>query len=143
LVPNFSVAAYAGVAANFVAPDNNPKQRLAVLVDYHYAWHDVSAFGTAHNDASTNVWIWGFSENGWVCTAIRDPRSDGTSGFDNHGSGGDGSYQAGRESLEVFFTARANSLYQVWVWSPGSCDDDLFSNASRDIDISVPLMVLG
>ena len=123
---------------------DNLRQRFAVLVDYDYAWYDSSNFGTAHNDGSTNIWIWGFTENGLVGEGYFDPMwSDGTSGFEEHGSGGDGSEQSGRESLEVFFMAKANSVYQVWVWSPGSCNDGLLSYASQDVNISVPLMVLG
>jgi len=37
----------------------------------------------------------------------------------------------------------ANHLYQVWVWSSGSCDVGEASMATQDVDISVPLMVLG
>jgi hypothetical protein len=142
---NDSAAAWAGVAANFFSTEDNLKQRLAVLVDYDYAWIDSSTFfGTAHNDGSTNVWIWGFTENGLVGEGYFDPKwSDGTSGFEEHGSGGDGSDQSGRESLEVVFTSRANSVYQVLVWSSGSCDDDLFSFALQVANKSVPLMVLG
>jgi hypothetical protein len=145
LVPSFGAAAWAGVAANLVSLDSSPRQRVGVLVDYGYAWRDVSWGGKAHNDATTNVWIWGFSEGLWVSSSWRfDPQwSDGTSLFEDHGSGGDGSFQSGRESLEVTFNARANSLYQVWVWSDGSADDDFFSYASQRMFISVPLIVLG
>jgi hypothetical protein len=149
LVPNFGVAEWVGVAANFVATETktDPKEHLGVLVDYRYAWRDASAGGTAHNDAATHVWIWGFSENTWVSSwggGSFDPQwSDGTSGFEVHGSGGDGSVVEGRESLEVCFPTKANSLYQVWVWTDGSCDDGLFSYAGQQISISVPLMVLG
>jgi hypothetical protein len=148
LVPNFSVAAWAGLGANIVATETNPNERLGVLVDYEYAWRDESTFGgTAHNDSATHVWIWGFSENQWLpssAVGALDPQwSDGTTGFEVHGSGGDGSLVSGRESLEVCFATMANSLYQVFVWSDGSCDDGPFSIARLDINISVPLMVLG
>jgi len=58
--------AFAGVAANFLATENNPTPRFAALVDYLYYWFDWSSLGTAHNDASTHIWIWGFTENEWV-----------------------------------------------------------------------------
>jgi len=139
-------AAWAGVAANFLATENNPTQRFAALLDYGYSWFDWSTWGTAHNDASTHIWIWGFAENYWVHNGGNlDPAwSDGTSFGEEHGSGGDGSWQSGRESLEVLFPALQNSVYQAWIWSDGSCDDEgIISGASQHQFMSVPLMVFG
>jgi hypothetical protein len=75
--------------------------------------------------------------------------SDGTSWLEDHGSGGDGSEQFGREALEAFFPAQANSWYLLaWFWSDGSCDDQSgnafgFSFAQQQQSMSVPLVVFG
>ena len=138
--------AWAGVAVNFLATDDNPSQRFAALFDYDYFWDDWSALATAHNDGGTNIWIWGFSENRWVYqTGSLNPSwSDGTGWYEEHGSGGDGSEQSGRQSLEAYFPAFRNNWYQAWVWSSGSCDDNgTYSGASQQQIMSVPFVVFG
>ena len=62
-----SNASAAGIGVWFFAYEDNPMQRVAALVDYAYNWGTMSVWGvTAHNDGATNIWVWGFSENGWV-----------------------------------------------------------------------------
>jgi hypothetical protein len=143
---NSDAAAYAGIGVYFFATEDNPSQRFGVLLDYDYAWEDMSQVDTAHNDASTNIWVWGYTEKRWVyknSDALSPSWSDGTSWYEEHGSGGDGSLQSGRESFEVLFPAFAKSVYAVLVWSQGSCDNGVFSESSQLQHMSIPLMVLG
>ena len=83
-------------------------------MQYDYTWFDYASIGfTAHNDASSNIWVWGDRENHWVLQAgnFTPAWSDGTGWNHIHGSGGDGSEQFGTESWEAFFPAAANSSY--------------------------------
>ena len=141
-----SAAGWAGIAINFFATEFNPNQRFSALVDYDYAWGDYSAYGTAHNDGGTNIWIWGFAENNWVFKnpqALDPSWSDGTSWFEVHDAFALG--QDGRENLDVSFPALPNNWYQAWVWSSGSCDADfdIGCNASQYQAMSVPFVVFG
>jgi hypothetical protein len=140
----------AGLGMSFFSTEENPQQRVAALVQYDYAWLDASVWYTAHNDASSNIWVWGDSEQNWVLQAgnFFPAWSDGTAWQQTHGSGGDGSEQFGTESLEAFFPAAANSSYFVWVWSEGSCDDAGgnffgFSFAQQYQKMAVPFVVFG
>jgi hypothetical protein len=143
-----SSAASAGLGIWFFATAADPAQRIAALFDFDFAWFDSSTWYTAHNDGGTNIWVWGAGEGQWVLQQGFDPSwSDGTSGLQDHGSGGDGSEQFGRESLEAFFPVNANSWYLVWIWSEGSCDDSNgafgFSYAQQYQHMSVPFVVFG
>jgi hypothetical protein len=145
-----SAAAGAGVGIWFFATADDPAQRVAAFMKYVYSWLDTSAWYTAHNDGSTNIWVWGHNENTWVVQkgGLFPSWSDGTADNEDHGSGGDGSEQSGSESLEAFFPAAANSWYLAWVWSDGSCDDSLggvfgFSFAQQSQIMSVPFVVFG
>ena len=145
-----SSGAGAGVGLWFLATEDNPQQRVAALVDYDYAWLDSSMWYTAHNDGGTYIWVWGSTENGWVLQTppLAPNWSDGTGWAETHGSGGDGSEQFGRESLQAFFNAVANHWYFVWVFSNGSCDDAGaslvgYSWASQWQSMSVPFVVFG
>ena len=71
-------AAWAGVAANFLATENNPTQRFAALLDYGYSWFDWSTWGTAHNDASTHIWIWVSPRTTGFITAATSTRRGAT-----------------------------------------------------------------
>jgi hypothetical protein len=141
-----SAAASAGVGIWFFSTEENPAQRIAALFDYDYNWFDISNWYTAHNDGSTNIWVFGSNENAWVLQqgGFYPSWSDGTGWLDDHGSGGE---QFGRESIEGFFPARENSWYLAWVWSEGSCDDQSgflgFSWAQQDQNMSVPFVVFG
>ena len=139
--------AWAGVGINFLAIEDNPLQRFAALIDYDYSWFDRSYPEVAHNNGSTNIWIWGFTENRWVFKngdRLSPSWSDGTSWYEYHGSGsGDGSEQTGRESLEVYFPAFENNWYQVWVWFEGSCDSEYQSWSQQSQTMSIPLMFFG
>lgn len=144
-----SSAASAGVGIWFFSTEDNPAQRIAALFDYDYSWFDSSTWYTAHNDGSTNIWVFGHSENAWLLQqgGFFPSWSDGT-GWLDHGSGGDGSEQFGRESIEGFFPARANSWYLAFIWSEGSCDDQSgsifgFSWAQQAQNMSVPFVVFG
>ncbi len=144
-----SSSAWAGLAINFFATEDNIFQRFAALVEYDYWWLDFSDLDTAHNDAATNIWIWGFTENRWVCQqrGLSPSWTDGTSWYEQHGSGGDGSEQIGTQSLEVFFPAFGGNWYQAWVWSWGSCDDandfGANSSAAQWQNLQVPFVVFG
>jgi hypothetical protein len=146
-----SAAASAGLGIWFFSTEDNPQQRIAALFDYDYDWFDGSTWYTAHNDGSTNIWVHGDSENAWVLQqgGFFPSWSDGTGWLESHGSGGDGSEQFGRESIEGFFPARANSWYLAFIWSEGSCDDHgwtfpgAFSLALQDQSMSVPFVVFG
>ncbi len=139
-----SSSAWAGLAIDFFATEDNPFQRVAALVDYDYAWIDGSDLETAHNDAATNIWIWGFTEKRWVWqqNGLSPSWSDGTSWFEVHTN-----EDSGRETLEVFFPAFGKNWYQVWVWSWGSCDDAFAvlasSVASQWQRMRVPFVVFG
>jgi len=141
--------AWAGLAINFFATEDDPSQRFAALVEYDYDWYDYSNLAPAHNDAGTNIWIWGFTENRWVLQqgGFFPSWSDGTGWWDSHGSGGDGSEQFGNEALEAFFPAFGNNWYQAWVWSWGSCDDisdfDYWSVAGQAQAMTIPFVVFG
>ena len=144
-----SAAASAGVGMWFFATMDDPAQRIAALVDYDFRWLDSSTWYTAHNDGATNIWVWGNSENAWVLQqgGFFPSWSDGTGWLEDHGSGGDGSEQFGRESLEAFFPAAGNNWYFAWIWSDGSCDDSSgafgFSFAQQSQSMSVPFVVFG
>jgi hypothetical protein len=145
-----SSAASAGVGVWFFSTEDNPAQRIAALFDYDFSWLDSSDWYTAHNDGSTNIWVHGFSENAWVLQqgGFYPSWSDGTGWQEDHGSNGDGSEVDGRESLEGFFPARANSWYLAFIWSDGSCDDSSgglfgFSFAQQAQSMSVPFVVFG
>lgn len=145
-----SAAASAGLGVWFWSTEETPSQRIAALFDYDYSWLDSSTWYTAHNDGATNIWVWGDRENDWV---LRQPGfdpnwSDGTGWLEDHGSGGDGSEQFGRETLEAFFPAAANSWYLAFIWSDGSCDDSSgglfgFSFAQQVQSMSVPFVFFG
>lgn len=142
-----SSAASAGVGIWFFATEDNPAQRIAALFDYDYSWLDSSDWYTAHNDGSTNIWVFGNSENAWVLRQgnYYPSWSDGTGWQEDHGSDGE---QDGRESLEGFFPARANSWYLAFIWSEGTCDDSSgglfgFSFAQQFQNMSVPFVVFG
>ena len=142
-----SSAASAGLGIWFFATENDPAQRIAALFDYDYSWFDSSTYYTAHNDGSTNIWVFGHSENRWVLQqgGFFPSWSDGTGWLEDHGSDGE---QDGRESIEGFFPARANSWYLAFIWSTGSCDDSSgsifgFSYAQQAQNMSVPFVVFG
>jgi hypothetical protein len=142
-----SSTASAGVGVWFFSTENNPAQRIAAVFDYDYSWFDSSDWYAAHNDGSTNIWVWGNSENAWL---LRQGNyfpswSDGTGWQEDHGSNGE---QDGRESIQGFFPARANSWYLAFIWSEGSCDDSSgsvfgFSFAQQAQSMSVPFVVFG
>ena len=50
----------------FFSTEDNPAQRIAALFDYDYSWLDSSDWYTAHNGGSTNIWVFGHSENAWL-----------------------------------------------------------------------------
>ncbi len=145
-----SATASAGLGIWFFSTEENPAQRIAALFDYDYSWLDSSTWYTAHNDGATNIWVFGNSENAWLLQqgGFFPSWSDGTGWLEDHGSGGDGSEQFGRESIEGFFPARANSWYLAFIWSDGSCDDQSgsifgFSWAQQAQSMSVPFVVFG
>jgi hypothetical protein len=117
-------------------------------VEYDYQWSDTSVGGyTAHNDGSTNIWVWGAHEQAWVLQkgGLFPSWSDGTGWYESHGSDGE---QSGLESLEAFFPSLANSWYFAWVWTNGSCDDNSgsiagFSLAEQSQSMVVPFVVIG
>jgi hypothetical protein len=142
----FSVGAGFGIW--FFATEANPQQRVATFLDYEFWWRDASSDGfTAHNNGSTNIWVWGASESAWVSQQSFFPSwSDGTGWWDNHGSNGDGSDVFGIESLEVFFPAAANSWYQAWVFSDVWLDawgSIVGSLATSYSSAQVPFVVFG
>jgi hypothetical protein len=143
-------AASAGVGIWFFATEDNPAQRIAALFDYAFSWLDDSDWYTAHNDGSTNIWVFGSSENAWLLQqgGFFPSWSDGTAGQGQNGSNSDGTEVDGRESLEGFFPVRANNWYLVFIWSEGSCDDSIgglfgFSFAQQAQSMSVPYVLFG
>jgi hypothetical protein len=146
-----SAQASAGVGMSFLSMADDPQQRIAVLLDYDYHWRDLSVGGyTAHNNGATNIWVWGQSEDTWVLQQgeLAPSWHDGTGWWETHGSGGDGSEQLGRASLEAFFPAAANSWYTVWIWSHGACDDSTgslfgFSYAEQTQNMLAQFVVFG
>jgi hypothetical protein len=143
-------AASAGLGVWFFSTEDNPAQRIAALFDYDYSWLDSSDWYTAHNDGSTNIWVFGHSENAWLLRqgGFFPSWSDGTGWQEDHGSNGDGTEDSGRESIEGFFPARANSWYLAFIWSDGSCSDSSggvlgFSFAQQAQSMSVPFVVFG
>jgi hypothetical protein len=145
-----SAAASAGLGVWFWATEDDPAQRIAALFDYDYSWLDASDWYTAHNDGSTNIWVFGHSENAWLLQqgGIFPSWSDGTGWQEDHGSNGDGSEDSGRESIQGFFPVRANNWYLAFIWSEGSCDDSNgsifgFSFAQQAQSMSVPFVVFG
>lgn len=142
-----TATASAGVGIWFFAKETDPQQRIAAVIDYDYSWFDSSTWYTAHNNGSTNIWVFGHSENAWVLTQANlfPSWSDGTGWTEDHGSGGE---QDGRESPQGFFPARANSWYLAFIWSQGECDDSSgsvlgFSWAQQAQSMSVPFVVFG
>ncbi len=145
-----SASASAGVGVWFWATEDDPSQRIAAVFDYDYSWLDASDWYTAHNDGTTNIWVFGHSENRWVLTqgGFFPSWSDGTGWQEDHGSNGDGSEDSGRESIQAFFPVRANNWYLAFIWSDGSCDDSSgsvfgFSFAQQFQNMSVPFVVFG
>jgi hypothetical protein len=136
----------AGFFAWFFAPEDNPMQRFAALLQYSDDWWDDASGYVAHNDLRTRLWVWGQTENRWVVQSEMSPSwSDGVGWFESHGNdpGGD----SGTISNETFFPASANNLYQAWVWSDASAyaDGGSFGSADSSIqfDSVVPFMVFG
>lgn len=147
-----SYSARAGFGFSFFATEDNPMQRVAALVDYDYNWLDSSWGYTAHNNAMTSIWVFGLVEGEWVLQqgGLSPSWSDGTSWLDGlHGSnGGTGTAVYGRESLQAFFAAKANSWYLVWIFSDGSCDSHTsnllgFSVSQQTQIMSIPFVVFG
>ena len=133
----------AGVMSWFFCPAADLQQRFAALIDFSDDWWDSASGYVAHNDFRTRLWVFGHSENAWVCQADVQPGwSDGVGWTESHGSTDDG-----RLSAEVFFPARQNSWYQAWVWSDAQAyaDGGFFGIAASSIHFSasVPLMVFG
>jgi hypothetical protein len=121
-------------------------QRFAALVEYSDDWWDSAQFYTADNDMSTRLWVWGQTENTWVCQSNVQPSwSDHATWLDSHGN--DPAGDAGRIAVETFFTAKANSWYQAWVWGDAYVEADGgfggFAASSIQFSASVPLMVFG
>jgi hypothetical protein len=141
---NGNVEVAAGFFAWFFAPEDNPMQRFAALLQYTDDWWDDASGYVAHNDLRTRLWVWGMTENRWVVQSEESPSwSDGVGWFESHGNGGD----AGTISNETFFPATANNWYQAWVWSDASvyADSGVFGSADSSIqfDSVVPFMVFG
>jgi hypothetical protein len=133
----------AGFFAWFFAPEDNPVQRFAALVQYSYDWWDDASGYVAHNDLRTRLWVWGQTENRWVGQSDVTPGwSDGVGWFESHGNS-----DSGNVSNEIFFPAVANQWYQAWVWSDASAYADGgfwgIADSSVHFDSVVPLIVLG
>jgi hypothetical protein len=139
----------AGVMSWFFCADPAPMngQRFAALLDYSDDWWDSAGGFVAHNDMRTRLWVWGQTENAWVCQADLQPSwSDGVGWFESHGN--DPAGDAGTISVETFFPAMANSWYQAWVWGDAQAygqDGGIFGFGASSIHFSasVPLMVFG
>jgi hypothetical protein len=121
-------------------------QRFAALVEYSDDWWDSAQFYTADNDMSTRLWVWGQTENSWVCQSNVQPSwSDHATWLDSHGNDPAGDF--GRIAVETFFTAKANSWYQAWVWGDAYVEADSgfggIAASQIQFSASVPLMVFG
>ena len=121
-------------------------QRFAALLDYSDDWWDSAMGYVAHNDMRTRLWVWGQTENKWVCqTDVQPSWSDGVGWFDNHGN--DPAGDAGTLAVQTYFAAMANIWYQAWVWGDAQAyaDGGLFGFGASSIrfSASVPLMVFG
>jgi hypothetical protein len=146
-----SSSAWAGLAIDFFAVEDNPFQRFAAFAEYDYQWFDDSNnWATATNDASTNIWVWGNTERRWVLQQGNFPPTwnDSINNFSqSNGSGGDGSEQFARQSFEVSFPAFGHNWYRVWIWSSGSCSDvyNFLSGsvASQRQSFEIPFVVFG
>jgi hypothetical protein len=133
----------AGFFAWFLAPEDNPMQRFAALVQYSYDWWDDASGYVAHNDLRTRLWVWGQTENRWVGQSEGSPAwSDGVGWFESHGN-----TDSGTVSNEMFFPAAANQWYQGWVWSDASAYADGgfwgIADSSVHFDSVVPFVVFG
>jgi hypothetical protein len=141
-----NVEAGAGVASWFFCASADPQQRFAALVDYSDDWWDSADGYVAHNNLRTRLWVWGATENTWVCQAEVSPGwSDGVGWFESHGNDPVG--EQGRLSVETFFPVMDNSWYHAWVWGDASADSDGgfwgFGASSIQFSASIPLMVFG
>src|SRR5580704_98492 len=77
----------AGFFAWFFAPEDNPMQRFAALLQYSDDWWDDASGYVAHNDLRTRLWVWGQTENRWVVQSEMSPSwSDGVGWFESHGN---------------------------------------------------------
>lgn len=139
-----SAAAWAGIAVNFFAIADNPFQRFAALIDYDYDWFEgADPFVGAHNNGSTNIWVWGFTEQRWV---LQQPNLfPGWSADVNNSDNGDD--QSGRESLQVDFPAFGGNWYKVWVWSSLESDGSCFlwneGTSVNNLNVQIPFVVFG
>ncbi|HEY7212046.1 MAG TPA: hypothetical protein VH477_17360 [Bryobacteraceae bacterium] len=138
----------AGIAVWVFSTIDNPSSRFSALVDAAYRWGDASFVGgTAHNDGSVNLWVWGNSEQDWVSkTASPDVQwSDGTGWNEVHGSNGDGSEVDLSFSFVTYFPAKAANWYQVWLFAMCSCDSyssiGPASQAFAEFRATVPFVV--
>jgi len=143
---NGSAEAAAGVACWFFATDADLQQRFAAVLEYTDDWWDSAFFYVAHNDFTTNLWVWGPSENAWVAQSPVSPSwSDGVSWTETHGNDPQG--EAGGIAVETYFNVNAGSWYLCWIWSDASvyADGGIFGTAGSSIQFngSVPMMVFG
>jgi len=133
----------AGVASWFFAAQDNPMQRFAAIVQYSYDWWDDADLYVAHNDLTTKIGIWGFTENRWVMTSGVSPGwSDGVGWEESHGQNDSDSVP-----IETFFPATANNWYSAWIWSNASVFADrggfFFSDSSIQFHSVIPYVVFG
>jgi hypothetical protein len=139
-----SAGAWAGIAVNFFAITDNPFQRFAALVDYDYQWWEgADLFVGADNNGSTNIWVWGFTEQRWV---LQQANVGPWWSADVNNSENDDD-QLGRESLQVYFPAFGGNWYKVWFWSSLESDGSCFAwyegTSENSISIKIPLVVFG
>ncbi len=149
-----SQAAVSGVSNWFWSVAQTPNDanpmgtRLGVAAYTDYGWYDWSAISTAHSDGTYELWVWGVGEETWVAqTPVSPSWSDGSSGFDSHGSdGGTGNLVSNSLAWETYFPTWANSWYQAFVLANGSCDSNSWdligqSGSAAYLDATVRLMV--
>jgi hypothetical protein len=135
-----------GVGVWFFAPEDNPRQRIAALMDYSDFWWDSASGYVADNRLTTHLWLWGDTEKAWVGQAQVDPsRSDHVGWFESHGSGG--SADSGRLAVDAFAPVRAGRWYQAWLWFDAAiyADGGIWGFAASSVNFaaSVPFMVFG
>ena len=91
--------------------------RFSAFLTYCFTWSDKSVIYSAFNEASVNLWVWGYQENDWVVQqgGLSPSWKDSTSGFDIH-SGAETAYSG----VETFLPAGANRWYLGWFWISGA-----------------------
>jgi hypothetical protein len=139
-------SAWAGIGINFYAISDDIFQPFKARIDYSSGWGDNSEiFTEAHNNGATNIWVWGYTEQRWVCQ--QDNLWPSWHSYVSNAGPDEDSY-SGAETLQAQFPAFAGHWYQAWVWSSvesdgSSAGGDFSSYSSNISSVQIPWVIFG